>query len=517
MEFTPTMKWVLCQIQSQLGSFKNNRIKIQKLIRQHSNADLLIFPELFLMGYPPEDLLEQKLFIQKQTQELQKIKLTSSSLSLLLGVCVSQKNRVFNSIIHKEKTKVQILHKGFLATTDTFDEMRFFSPSDSFPNIINIKGLRCLILICEDLWQIKFLPKKEKLDFIICINSSPFFPEQMKNRLVCAQKLSKKNQVPLIYLNSVGGQDEWIFDGSSFVLNKKGEKIISLPSFKEETVVINPLKLKKKRSQKSPSPIQMKKEAICMGLKDFVLKNGFQKVHIGLSGGIDSALLAYLCVEVFGRKNVTALFLEGPFTQKISSTLSQDLAQELNISYIQHPIKKVYQLMNQEMPQLSSLAKENIQARIRNNFLMSFSNTYPSLWVGSSNKSELAIGYSTLYGDLGGALMPLGDLYKTEVYQISSLFYPSAVIKKIIKRKPTAELSPHQLDEDTLPPYKILDAMLKKFIEKKEMPQTDLERKIFLRVLKNEFKRRQAPLILKVSSKSFGRGRRYPITLEYPF
>ncbi len=511
------MKWVLCQIQSQLGSFKDNRTKIQNLIRKYSHTDLLIFPELFLMGYPPEDLLEQKLFIQKQEQELQKIKLISHSPALLFGASTSQKGKIFNSAIYKEKSKTKIFHKHFLAVNDTFDEMRFFSTSSSLSNIIDIKGLKCLILICEDLWKIKSLPKEEEIDFIICLNASPFFPEQIKNRLSYAQKLSKKIRAPLIYLNNVGAQDEWIFDGSSFVLNKNSEKILSLPSFKEATQIIYPLNLKNsKKKQKPFSSIQMKKEAICMGLKNFVFKNGFKKVHIGLSGGIDSALLAYLCVEVFGKKNVTSIFLEGPFTQKISHTLSQALAQELSISYLQYPIIKIYHTMNCQMSPLSSLAKENLQARIRNTFLMSFSNTHSSLWIGSSNKSELALGYSTLYGDLGGALMPLGDLYKTEIYKMASLFYSSPTMKKIIKRKPTAELAPNQWDENIFPPYKILDPMLKRFIEKQDKPKTKIEKKIFSRVLKNEFKRRQSPLILKVSSKSFGRGRRYPITLEYP-
>ena len=511
------MKWILCQIQSQLGSFKENRLKIQKLICKYSSADLLIFPELFLMGYPPEDLLELQPFVQKQEKEIQKIKLTTKDPALLFGASILQKKKLFNSAVYKEKTKTKIIHKHFLATTDTFDEMRFFSPSSHFQNIINIKGFKCLILICEDLWKIRSLDKGESIDFIICLNASPFFPEQIKNRTTYAQKLSKKLKAPLIYLNSVGAQDEWIFDGSSFVLNEKGEEVIKLSSFKEETAEIHPSKLNKKKEKKILSPLKMKKEAICMGLKNFVSNNGFKKIHIGLSGGIDSALLACLCTEVFGNKNVTAVFLKGPFTQKISGVLSQKLAQELDIPYLEYSIDEIFHTTCKKFSRLSSLARENLQARIRNNFLMSLSNTDRSLWIGSSNKTELAVGYGTLYGDLGGALMPLGDLYKTEIYKMSSLFYSTPVMKKIMKRKPTAELAPNQLDEDILPPYKILDSMVKKFIEKKDPPKTPLEKEIFLKILKSEFKRRQSPLVLKVSSKAFGRGRRYPMTLKYPF
>ena len=508
------MKWVLCQIQSHLGSFKDNRIKIQSLIRKHSDADLLIFPELFLTGYPPEDLLEQKDFLEKQTEELKKIK--SKSPQLIFGASTLKKKKIFNSVIYKKGSQIKVLDKHFLATTDTFDEMRFFTPSNSFPHIINIQGLKCLILICEDLWKIKDVPKTKKVDFIICLNASPFFPEQIKNRLFYSQQISRKLKAPLIYLNTIGAQDEWIFDGASFILDNKGSLVDQFSSFKEEVRAINPLKIKSQTKKPKPlSPIQMKKEAICMGLKNFVHRNGFKKVHVGLSGGIDSALLTLLLVEVFGKKNVTSIFLEGPFTQKISKTLSQDLAQEIGIPYIKYPITEVYKKISQQMSPLSSLAKENLQARLRNNFLMSFSNTHSSMWIGSSNKSELALGYSTLYGDLGGALMPLGDLYKTEIYKMASL-YSSSSLKKISKRKPSAELAPNQWDEKSLMPYKKLDPMLKKFIENQKKPQTKKEKEIFLRVLKNEFKRRQSPLILKVSSKSFGRGRRYPITLTYP-
>ena len=505
------MKWVLCQIQSRLGSFKDNRKKIESLASKHSDADLLIFPELFLTGYPPEDLLEQNYFLEKQMEELKKIK---SKPPLLFGSAFLKKKKIFNSAVYKKGSQIKTVDKHFLATTDTFDEMRFFSPSDSFPHIINIGGLRCLILICEDLWKIKAITKK--VDFIICLNSSPFFPEQLESRLYYAKKISKKVKAPLIYLNSVGAQDEWIFDGNSFALDNKGDLLTQLSSFKEEVLTINPLKLvTRKKKTKTLTPIQMKKEAICTGMKNFVHNNGFKKVHVGLSGGIDSALLTCLLVEVFGKKNVTAIFLEGPFTKKISKTLSQSLARELGISYIQHPITESWKKISQQMAPLSSLAKENLQARLRNNFLMSFSNTYSSMWIGSSNKSELALGYSTLYGDLGGALMPLGDLYKTEVYKMASL-YNFPALKKISKRKPTAELAPNQLDETSLLPYKELDPMLKNFIENKKKPQTKKEKEIFLRMLKNEFKRRQSPLILKVSSKSFGRGRRYPITFNYP-
>ena len=506
------MKWVLCQTKSTLGNFEKNRKTIQSLMKQYKDADLLIFPEMHLMGYPPEDLLEQSHFIKKQEKELQKIKCEKNDPAILFGACINNK-KTFNSAVFKDNTKIQIFHKIFLALSDTFDEKRFFSPSENSCNILNFKNKKILILICEDLWKIQKFPKS--IDAIICINASPFFPEQTKNRISYAQKIAKKIKAPLIYLNCVGAQDELIFDGSSFILNEKGEVSIQSSSFKEETICINPWNLKKQKIRKKVPDIQMKKEAIQLGVKEFILHSGFKKVHLGLSGGLDSALLACLLVDIFGPKKVTALFLEGPFNPKLSKNLSRDLSKELGIMWIEKPIISTYEHICRKHKKLSSVAKQNIQARLRSLFLMAYSNTHHSMLIGTNNKSELALGYATLYGDLSGALFPIGDLYKTEIQEITNIFYPSPTMNNILKRKPSAELLRNQFDEDDIPPYEVLDPILKNLIEKGTTPKTKLEKEILSRILKTEFKRKQSAIILKVSAKAFGRGRRYPIHVNY--
>ncbi len=506
------MKWVLCQIKSTLGNFEQNRKTIQNLIKKHKGADLLIFPEMYLMGYPPEDLLEQNYFIKKQEKELKKIKLKQDDPAILFGACTSN-SKIFNSAVFKYKNKVNFFHKIFLALSDTFDEKRFFSPSKNSFNILNFKNKKVLILICEDLWKIEKFPKP--IDAVICINASPFFPEQIKTRITYAQKISKRTKAPLIYLNRVGSQDELVFDGSSFVLNEKGEISVQGSSFKEQILSINPWLLKKHKTRKKIPDIQMKKEAIQLGIKEFILYNGFEKVHLGLSGGLDSALLACLLVDIFGSKKVTALFLEGPFNPKLSKNLSKELSKELGMTWIEKPIISTYQHIHHQHKKLSSIAHQNIQARLRSLFLMAYSNTYHSMLMGTSNKSELALGYATLYGDLSGALFPIGDLYKSEVQKMVKIFYSSQAMNKILKRKPSAELLKNQFDQDDIPPYEILDPILKNLLEKRVPPKTQLEKEIFYKILKTEFKRKQSPIILKVSSKSFGRGRRYPIHVNY--
>ncbi len=456
--------------------------------------------------------MEQTHFIKKQERELNKIKLKKDDPAVLFGACVKNAG-VFNSAVFKYKDKTTFFHKKFLALSDTFDEKRFFSPSRKNLNILHFKNKKILILICEDLWKIKKIPPA--VSAVICINASPFFPEQIKNRVACAQDISKKIKSPVVYLNCIGGQDELVFDGSSFVLNEKGEIVVQGLSFREQILSIHPWELEKKKIRKKTSDIQMKKSAIQLGIKDFVSHSGFKKVHLGLSGGLDSALTACLLTEALGPKKVTAFFLEGPFNPKLSKNLSKELSNELGILWIEKPIISSYRHICKQHKKLSSTSRQNIQARLRSLFLMAYSNTYRSMLIGTSNKSELSLGYATLYGDLSGALFPIGDIYKSEAQKMAKIFYSSPVMKQILKRKPSAELLKNQLDQDDIPPYKTLDPLLKKFIEKKAPPKTQLEKEIFSKIINTEFKRKQSPIILKVSSKSFGKGRRYPLCVDY--
>ena len=512
------MKWVLCQTSSVLGGVKENCRKVQSLVRQYQDCDLLIFPELFLMGYPPEDTLECQFFIKKQEQFLQKIKLKKNDPAVLVGACILEKNILYNSAVYIKGAVRKRIDKTHLAVTDTFDEMRFFSSGKPEKHILKIGSKKCLVLICEDLWKFhfsnNFTTQKNKIDFIICINASPFFPQQLKTRMKIAENVCKKLKAPFIYLNKTGGQDEWVFDGSSFALNSKGEMVFQAPSFKEDITVIDTENLRKIKRKKQPHSLELKRTALLLGLSHFVQNNGFQKVHLGLSGGLDSALTVSLCVSALGPKNVTAFYLEGPFSHKKSRTLSKNLAQELKITWKEISIVSTYRHILSLFKNLPNIAQENIQARLRLLFLMAYSNAQPSLLIGTSNKSELSVGYGTLYGDIAGGLFPIGDLYKTEVMEMSQMLYPSKTMNEILKRKPSAELSAGQTDEKDLPPYDQLDPILKKIIEDHSQPKALLEKEIFSLILKSEFKRRQSPLILKVSSKSFGRGRRWPTTLK---
>ena len=260
------MKWTLCQIQSHLGDFEKNLKKIQTLCEKYQSSDLLIFPELSLAGYPPEDILEQSYILQKQQKALLRL-VKSSRTDVLFGAIFLKNDHIFNSAVYKRKNEVKVFHKIHLATSDTFDEMRFLSPSKKEYNVLNIKNKKILILICEDLWKIKSFPKN--IDGIICINASPFFPEQIKDRFKHSQNLARKTKAPLIYLNRVGGQDEWIFDGSSFVLNKKGEIIHTFPSFEESIFTLSPFDLKKRSPVKKMSSLKNEKTSYPNGVKRF--------------------------------------------------------------------------------------------------------------------------------------------------------------------------------------------------------------------------------------------------------
>ena len=510
------MKCVLAQHSFSLGSLKDNQQKILSLVSKYKNYDLVIFPEMALTGYPLEDILEQKHFIQKQTQTLRQMQNKIKTPAVLFGAVTQKQTSLFNSAVFIKNKKIKYFHKSFLAVSDTFDEQRFFSKGPLDKKILTLNKKNILILICEDLWQMNKNPfLKKKIDLIICINASPFFPEQLKNRKQMAQTLCRKFKSPLIYVNRTGGQDEWVFDGSSFVLNPKGETVVQLPSFKESVKPIDVFRIDQLKKMKTDSSeILLKKQALIMGIQDFVTSHSVKKVHLGLSGGVDSALTASLLVSALGSKNVTAFFLPGPYTKTISRGLSRDLAKELKINWREISIIPIYKNFVSLLKPLSPIAKENLQARIRCLILMSYSNTFPSFLIGTSNKSEIAMGYATLYGDLAGAFCPIGDLYKTESQKMLRLFFSSDTVRNILQRPPSAELSAGQVDQNDLPPYNKLDSMLKNMIEHTKPPRTSLEKKIFSRLIHSEFKRRQSPFVLKVSQKSFGRGRRCPITFR---
>ena len=514
------MKIALSQINSFMGDIFFNERKILEQIQKakKQKADLIIFPEMALSGYPPLDLLYRKNFITQINQSVKNIHhKTPGGIFVLLGTCFLTKAGLKNSILLLQKNKkIKIFSKQYLADYDVFDEKRYFKTGGLKDNFFSLKDKKIQILICEELWQTPDILKKPKAlenpKLILSFNASPFGVNKAQKREQNAKKWAKKYKCPLVYLNAVGGQEEIIFDGGSFILNSFGKKLYQSEFFKEE---FKALSFSSAQKIKKISSIEQLSSALIFGLKEFVKKNGFQKVHLGLSGGVDSALTAELACKALGNKNVSLFFLPGPFTSELSKKYAQHIARRLNCSLQIKPIQSMYSFVLKSIEKnLSNITKGNIQARLRNLFLMAYANEQPtSLLLGTGNKSELALGYATLYGDLGGGLLPLGDLYKTEVYQLARfLKLPSS----IINRSPTAELQKNQKDTDDLPPYPTLDPILKKLIEEGKDPQTAFEKKIYQRIIKSEFKRRQAPPILKVKNHGFDRGWRWPLSLSAP-
>ena len=514
------MKIALAQINSFMGDIRFNEKKVLQYIQKakKQKADLIIFPEMALSGYPPLDLLYRKNFIKKINQSIKAIhNKTPKGILVLLGTCSLTKIGLKNSILLIQKNKkIKIFSKQYLADYDVFDEKRYFKMGSLKDNFFSLKNKKIQILICEELWQTPDILKKSKAlenpKLILSFNASPFGINKAQKREQRAKKWVKKYKCPFVYLNAVGGQEEIIFDGGSFILSPVGKKLYQSECFKEECKVFS---FSSAQKIKKTSSIEQLSSALIFGIKEFVQKNGFQKVHLGLSGGVDSALTAELACKALGSKNVSLFFLPSPFTSALSKKQAQQMAHRLNCSLQIQAINSVYSSVLSSLKQnLSDVTKGNIQARLRNLFLMTYANKQPtSLLLGPANKSELACGYATLYGDLAGGLLPLGDLYKTEIYKLARfLKIPSA----IINRAPTAELQKNQKDTDDLPPYSTLDPILTKLIEEGKDPQTTFEKKIYQRIIKSEFKRRQAPPILKVKNYGFDRGWRWPLSLSSP-
>ena len=523
------MKIGIAQISSSVGAISSNEKKILQTIARakKEKAHLLIFPEMVLSGYPPMDLIHQKHILKKIRHSIQTIhKKVPKDLTLLLGA-VSYGFPPGNSAFLLQKNQPpRIFSKEYLADYDVFDEKRYFKKGQLKNNYFKLKGFLVQVLICEEIWQDPESLKAQKNHLIVSLNASPFTIEKQKNRVKQARLWVKKYKSPLIYVNSISGEEELIFDGGSFAMDKKGN-LSQCPFFKESLMFLNQTGLKKDDTLKlNPTlripPISKQKrilDALTFGIKEFLEKNSFMRVHIGLSGGVDSALTAVLAHQALGKGKVKLFFLPGPFTSPLSKKCAYELSKKLNCplftqtieSYYSHFLKIKSLNLNPSHPP-ADVTKQNIQSRLRSLFLMAYANNQPeSLLLGTANKSELALGYSTLYGDLTGGLLPIGDLFKAEVYELASYLKIPACI---LKRKPTAELKKNQTDEDDIPSYKVLDPILHRLIEKNQDPKSSLEKKIYLKILKSEFKRRQSPPILKIKDRSFGKGWRMPLSLK---
>ncbi len=543
------------QINTTVGDIEGNFKKIVEYIEEaeEKRVDIISFPELTITGYPPEDLLLKPKFIDENLKMLSKVEKKVGEIIAVIGFVDRKNGKLFNSaaIIYNGKI-YGIYHKFLLPNYSVFDERRYFT-SGKTPLTFSFDNICFGVNICEDIWH-KNGPFKKQVEkgvsFIININSSPYYFRKWQEREEMAKKQCIKYRIKLIYTNLVGGQDELVFDGQSFVMDENG-KITSKAKPFEEGLFISDIEIVEsdsKNSIKIPKKIKDKKEklkpvisknlsdeeeiylALKTGLNNYVVKNNFKKVVVGLSGGIDSSLVATIAVDTLGKENVKGVFMPSRYTSKESEEDAKQLAKNLGIELLVIPIDSIFSSYLETLKPVfknlpSDITEENIQARIRGNILMALSNKFKYLVLTTGNKSEMSVGYSTLYGDMAGGFAVIKDVYKTLVYKLAK--YRNSVSKvipeRVIIKPPTAELKPDQKDQDTLPPYELLDKILKEYIENdktyREIVEMGFDEKVVKKVVsmvdRNEYKRRQSPPGIKITPKAFGKDRRMPITNHF--
>ena len=546
------MKIALCQFNPVTGDITGNTARIKEVISTTADQpiDLFVFPELFILGYPPLDLLENTWFIAKGLSALDDLCNFSRNcpgVGILTGIAltnhVANGNGLFNSAVLITDGNI-LFHqnKSLLPTYDVFDESRYFDPAPDI-SLVKFKGEKISITICEDAWspldRIKnpkydFDPVKELVDkgatLLINISASPYYTGKNKYCFSLMQHHAKKYGIPLVNVNMVGANDELIFDGNSMFFDSKGRLCKRLRPFKEDVQIIDTNASYPSQPEPEDDTTEDIYNALVLGVRDYTRKCGFQKTVIGLSGGIDSALTCALAVEALGAENVLGILMPSQYSSSGSITDAERLAKNLRIQTKTIPISSAFNAIKRSVKPVFQKHKldstlENIQARIRGSILMALSNKSGLLLLSTGNKSELAVGYCTLYGDMCGGLAVISDLYKTKVYELAHFINSRKEIipKAIIKKAPSAELRPGQKDLDTLGPYDTLDKILALLIEKSASVEEVVEEGFVPETVKwiaeavanNEYKRRQAPPGLKITKKAFGSGRRFPIAARY--
>ncbi len=542
------MKIAAAQLNPTVGDIQGNSQKIIDAIHlaKPQGVDLVVFGELSLIGYPPKDLLLKPQFIEDQLSALKSIAEHCDSIAALVGYVSINENEtgrhLHNSAALLNQGIVKSTYiKQLLPTYDVFDETRYFEPAAS-QSVIELNGQRLGLTICEDIWRtnnhhdrtlydinpIKKLAE-QNIDCVINMSASPFEMDKHDFRLKLFTQQCKKYQLPLIYVNQVGGNDELVFDGSSCCVNSQGQIIAQAKDFEEDFIVID-LESSTSDIHQIHNGIAAIHDALVLGLRDYVRKCGFKSVLLGLSGGIDSAVTAALAVTALGKDHVMGVAMPSRYSSQGSIDDAKGLAENLGISFDVIPIEAPHKAMEQCLRHQftdthEGIAEENIQARLRGNILMSLSNKFGSLLLTTGNKSELAVGYCTMYGDMAGGLAVISDVPKMLVYDLARYINRDNEIipNNTITKPPSAELKPDQTDQDSLPPYEILDDILQLYVEK-ETPITEIVesgfeeetvRRIVSLVDRNEYKRKQAAPGLKVTSRAFGVGRRMPIAQRY--
>lgn len=556
------MKICLAQINPTVGAFQQNIRKVGKYIdiARNKGAELVIFPEMSIVGYPPKDLLEISGFVESNLSALDEIIRKVTGISAIVGFVdknsARQGRQFYNAAAYIHEKKIVSKHyKSLLPTYDVFDEARYFEPARSI-SIARISGRRFGIAICEDTWGVDVVwPRKiyhkdpvagmirKGAQIIINISASPFTIGKQEVRLKMLTNHAKRYRVPVIFVNQVGGNDDLVFDGNSMVINKKGVVVDQALSFKEgvlmaefkgsdvsawrstsSSVVKNPM------SATGAGEVVSVYKALVLGTRDYVRKCGFKKAVIGLSGGIDSAVTAVIAVKALGKDKVLGVTMPSPFSSRGSCEDSRLLAERLGIDFTTLPITSIYKTYLKSLEEVFAglpfdVTEENLQARIRGKILMAISNKQGYLVLTTGNKSELAVGYCTLYGDMCGGLAVLSDIPKTMVYRLAGYINRrrEVIPENTIEKPASAELRPDQKDQDSLPPYDILDTILKAYIEESKDVHDivklgfdeSLVRDIIKKVDRNEYKRKQAAPGLKVTTKAFGTGRRMPLAQRY--
>lgn len=544
------MRISIAQLNYHIGNFEGNLRKMLRAVERAKGegADLICFSELATCGYPPRDFLEFDDFIELSENSVNELAKAAHGIAIVVGSPshnpVIEGKDHYNSAFFLADGKIQqVQHKALLPTYDIFDEYRYFEPATEF-QVVEYKGKRIALTICEDIWNLgnenplyticpldEMMPQKP--DFILNLSASPFSYDQACDRIKVVKANIEKYKIPMFYVNHCGAQTEIIFDGGSLVMSPDARIYEELPYFVEciKTYSLDEvIKGKAEEHQQKKEKMQLIHDAIVLGVKDYFGKLGFKKAILGLSGGIDSAVVAALAQRALGKDNVRVILMPSQFSSDHSVNDARQLAQNLGVQYDIIPIQEIYESYETALRphfwgQSFNIAEENIQARARGMLLMAFSNKFGNILLNTSNKSEMAVGYGTLYGDMCGGLSVIGDVYKTEVYELARFINKDGEVipENIITKPPSAELRPDQKDSDSLPDYDILDEILYQYIENRQSPSDLIEKgfdeKLVRKVLRlvniNEFKRYQTAPVIRVSHKSFGMGRRMPIVGKY--
>jgi len=538
------MKIAICQINTTIGDFDNNAKRMIEGIgwAKGEGAELVVFPEMTTCGYPPRDLLEKPLFIQRNLECVDEVARAAVGIGVVMGFAAPNEKQtgrgLYNVAALLHEGRVQFIQeKSLLPDYDVFDEARHFEPASKH-SVCEYGGNKFALSLCEDIWceyafdgRLRYscdpLEDLVKLgaEFIINISASPFVQGKARVRRDLTSQTATRFGKPVIYCNLVGGNDELIFDGQSMVVDANGDIVWEGMRFDEDRVIVDTADLKPLGKLHETDYLAEMRQALVLGIKDYMRKCGFKRVVIGLSGGIDSAVVSALACEAVGPENVIAIIMPSPYTSETSMNDARAAAKALKLDERVISITDIYETYRKTLglknaPADLTVAEENLQARTRGNILMATSNREGALVLSTGNKSEMAVGYCTLYGDMAGGLAVISDVPKTTVFELARYYQGVGMIpQSIIDKPPTAELKPDQNDQDSLPPYDQLDEIIKLYVEDHlgsniiiDMGHDpDIVKKIIMMIEQNEYKRRQAPPGIKVTSKAFGSGRRFPI------